>query len=96
MDHMKIRWTRLFTQNLDSARLYIMGEEPQAALNVLKRILGTLDILSTFPEAGKVSKQKVGTRQMIVSHTPFIIAYRIHNDAVELLALWHQSQKWPS
>ncbi len=91
---MKIRWTRPFAQNLESARQYIMLEDPKAALNVLKRILGSLDTLSTFPEAGKVSKQKEGTRQMVVPNTPFVIAYRIHNNAVELLALWHQAQKW--
>lgn len=93
---MKIRWTQPFTQNLEAARLYIMAEDPNAALKVLQHILGTLDTLSRFPEAGKASKQKIGTRQIVVPNTPFVIAYRIHNEAIELLALWHHAQKWPS
>jgi toxin ParE1/3/4 len=92
---MKIRWTRPFTQNLESARLYIMADDANAALTVLKRILGTIDTLASLPEAGKASKQKPGTRHIVVTHTPFIITYRIHNNTVELLALWHQAQKWP-
>lgn len=91
---MNIRWTKPFTQNLESARLYIMAEDPQAAASVLKRILGTLNTLSLFPESGKENKQKIGTRHIPIPKTPFVIAYRIKNNTVELLALWHQSQKW--
>ena len=91
---MNIRWTKPFTQNLESARLYITSEDPHAALTVLKRILGTLDTLSRFPEAGKESKQKAGIRQMLVPNTPFVISYRINSNTVELLALWHHAQKW--
>lgn len=89
---MNIRWTKPFTQNLESARLYIAAEDPKAALVVL---MGTIDTLARFPEAGKGSNQVIGTRQILVPNTPFLISYRIKNNTVELLALWHHAQKWP-
>ena len=37
----------------------------------------------------------VGTRELVIPSTPFIIPYRIEGELLELLAVLHGRQKWP-
>jgi plasmid stabilization system protein ParE len=36
-----------------------------------------------------------GTSELVVDGTPFIVAYRIRDETVEILAVLHSSRKWP-
>jgi toxin ParE1/3/4 len=37
----------------------------------------------------------VGTRELVVQGTPFIVAYRVGRAEVEILAVMHAGRKWP-
>ncbi len=37
----------------------------------------------------------LGTRELVVSETPYVIPYRVRQDRLELLAVFHGRQKWP-
>jgi toxin ParE1/3/4 len=37
-----------------------------------------------------------GTRELIVSDTPYIIPYRVRANAVEILRVFHAAGKWPN
>jgi toxin ParE1/3/4 len=37
----------------------------------------------------------VGTRELIVPDTPYIIPYRVRGERLELIAVFHGRQKWP-
>jgi toxin ParE1/3/4 len=41
--------------------------------------------------AGRV----LGTRELAVSGTPFLIPYRVRGERLELIAEFHGRQKWP-
>jgi plasmid stabilization system protein ParE len=41
--------------------------------------------------SGRVS----GTRELVISNTPFIAAYAIDHDRIVILALYHRAQQWP-
>lgn len=36
-----------------------------------------------------------GTREMVISRTPYFVAYRIAGDDVEILAVLHGAWRWP-
>jgi toxin ParE1/3/4 len=36
-----------------------------------------------------------GTREFVVTDTPFIVAYRVRDDRVEVLAVFHGARLWP-
>jgi toxin ParE1/3/4 len=36
-----------------------------------------------------------GTRELVVSDTPFILPYRVRDSAVEILAVFHGARQWP-
>jgi plasmid stabilization system protein ParE len=36
-----------------------------------------------------------GTRELVISNTPFIAAYAIDQDRIVVLAVYHGAQQWP-
>ncbi|MGO4728142.1 MULTISPECIES: type II toxin-antitoxin system RelE/ParE family toxin [unclassified Inquilinus] len=35
------------------------------------------------------------TRELVVNHTPYVVAYRIDESAVTILRVMHGARKWP-
>jgi len=36
-----------------------------------------------------------GTRELVIVGTPYIVPYRVENDAVQIITVLHGAQKWP-
>ena len=53
-----------------------------------------VDILLQHPQIGRLGRSQ-GTRELVISRTPFIVVYRIKGKRIELLRLLQGSQKWP-
>lgn len=70
---------------------YIEADSPQAAIDVDERIRTRVAGLALFPEMGRVGRI-IGTRELVISSTPYIAAYRIAGEAVRVL---HGAQQWP-
>jgi toxin ParE1/3/4 len=90
----KVRWTRLATADLNSAYDHVAAENPSAAARLRDRIENGVAILARHPSAGRIGRIQ-GTRELVVTGTPFIVPYRIRKGQVELLALIHGSRRWP-
>lgn len=91
---MKVVWSRRAVQHLVALRAYIAKESEQNAAVVAKRILEVIDVLQTQPEMGRPGRI-LGTRELVIPDTPFIIPYRLRNGRLELIAVFHGRQKWP-
>jgi toxin ParE1/3/4 len=73
---------------------YIEADSPRAAASVDDRIRACVDNLKRFPEMGRPGRIE-GTRELVISRTPYIAAYRIAGDTVRILRLLHGAQQWP-
>lgn len=73
---------------------YIAQENANAAYNVLIKIKATADSLSRHPEIGR-SGRVFGTREIVISDLPYILAYQITDRDIRILAVMHTSRKWP-
>jgi toxin ParE1/3/4 len=92
---MKIVWTRRASRHLRAAYDYWARESSRAAANsMLGRIFSAVELLESYPEAGR-SGRIPGTRELVIVPTPFLIAYRIRSGKIEILALLHGARKWP-
>lgn len=76
--------------DLQNIRDYIGKENPSAASRVAIQIIAACDRLEYLPERGRPGIVP-GTRE-IVSCWPYTIVYRILNQNVEILRIWHMSQ----
>jgi toxin ParE1/3/4 len=90
-----VRYTRQALADLDEAREFIAQERPAAAATIAQRIRQAVSGLSQFPDRGRLGRV-AGTRELVISGSPFIVAYRISNGHVDVLAILHGSRQWPS
>ena len=91
---MKVVWSRKAVQHLVVLREYIAKDSEQSAALVATRILDAIELLQTQPEMGRPGRV-VGTRELVIPDTPYIIPYRIRNERLELIAVFHGRQRWP-
>jgi toxin ParE1/3/4 len=76
------------------ARAYFANDNPPAAERQVGRIVAAVNGLRQFPEIGRPGR-RVGTRELVVNRTPYIVAYRLRGDGVEVLRVLHGRRRWP-
>ena len=91
---MKIVWSRRAIRHLASLREYIAKDSERNAALVADRILEAVNLLEGHPEMGRPGRI-LGTRELVVPNTPYIIPYRVRRERLELIAVFHGRQKWP-
>ncbi|MEI9813956.1 MAG: type II toxin-antitoxin system RelE/ParE family toxin [Acidobacteriota bacterium] len=92
---MNVIWSRRAIQHLVSLRSYIAKDSEQNAALVANRILDSIELLQTQPAMGRLGRA-LGTRELVIPNTPYMIPYRVRRDRLELIAVFHGHQKWPS
>lgn len=95
MAGVKLRYTRQALADLDEAGTYIALDRPGAAARVAARIQDAIAELRRFPEIGHPGRVP-GTRELVVTGTPFRVAYRVAGNEVSILAILHGALRWPS
>jgi len=83
---MKLRFTLRATQDLVDIAEYIRERNPDAALRVRAAILGSLQGLVLFPEAGRRQKLE-GVRKLITRKYSYIAYYTLDEAAGEIVIL---------
>ncbi len=89
---MRVRWLRTALANLDAEAEYIAEDNPAAAGRVVLRILRAVDLLKKNPAMGRAGRV-VGTRELVVAGTPYIVPYRVRGEALEILRVFHAARK---
>ena len=81
---------------LDSRRVreHIRQFNPLAAQKTVGRIEKAAEQLSRFPAVGRVGEVP-GTRELVITGTPYFLVYRAHGDRLEILRVFHSKQQWP-
>jgi len=92
---MRVVWSGRAIRHLVWLREYIEKDSEQNAALVAKRILEAVDSLRSHPERGRPGSI-VGTRELVVVGTPYVIPYRVRRGQLELIAVFHGRQKWPA
>lgn len=81
---MKVRWLLKAVNDLEDLHEYIAVDDPNAASRQLELILNAVARLSENTSMGRPGRVK-GTRELVIPKTPYIAAYRIKGDIVEIL-----------
>jgi len=91
---MKIRWLDIAVDDLEDIADYIAQDNPAAAKRMVARLWDAVKNLAEHPEAGRPGRV-YGTRELIVSMTPFIVPYRIVESEIQVLRVLHGARQWP-
>ena len=92
---MKIIWSPRAIRHLVALRRHIAKDSEQNAALVAERILAAVDLLETQPSLGRPGRV-IGTRELVVPNTSYIIPYRVKQERLELIAIFHGRRRWPA
>jgi toxin ParE1/3/4 len=92
---MNILWSPEAIQDLISLRAYIAEESPASARRIVTCILQSVEnLLPDNPHMGRPGRVP-GTRELVIPRTPYIVPYRLLDEAIQILRVYHSSRRWP-
>ena len=80
---MHVKWLEVALDSLIAEAEFILEDSTAAAERTVAAILGAAENLKRFPALGRPGRV-AGTRELVVSGTPYIVPYRVRGDTVEL------------
>ncbi len=92
---MKLVWFKRAVWDLRLVQSYIAQEDPQAAWKTVNKIKDKVSLLMEQPGIGRLGRVP-NTRELIIDHTPYILPYRVRDNKIEILRVFHTSRKWPN
>ena len=83
---MKLRWTQRAVADVEEISDYLLSVSPTSWERLVTRIEAVTEYLLQFPRMGKMGLVS-GTREFVLSGTPYIIAFRVREDVVQVLSI---------
>lgn len=91
---MRLRWLSLAIADLVALRAFIAKDNPAAATEVARRIRHAVELLHGQVGMGRPGRVE-GTKELVISGTPYIVPYRVKNGEIQVLRVLHGARRWP-
>jgi toxin ParE1/3/4 len=91
---MRITWTSPARRELDAIGEFIGRHNKAAADRVVTCVLDQVEQLTDLPYIGRPGRVE-GTRELVITTTPYIVPYRVRDHQIEVLSVIHGARKWP-
>jgi addiction module RelE/StbE family toxin len=88
------RFSERAIRSLTSIRNHVAKDSPESASRVVGAIVEAALRLEQFPLSGRPGRIR-GTRELVVPGLPYIIPYRVVDEAVLISSVIHTSRSWP-
>jgi len=88
---LQIRWTSQASRDLDNIEVFITQD---SAARTVVDIIAAVEQLRKFPALGRPGRL-VGTRELVIVEKPYFVPYRVKNNSIEIIAVFHTSRQWP-
>ena len=92
---MEIRWSIPAAEDLERICAWIERDNAEAARGVAQTIYDGCAQLKDFPNMGRASHRLSGWRELMFPPLPYIVVYRVKQDAIEISRIFHGAQNWP-
>lgn len=91
---MRLEWLPQALLDFEEIVEYIAEDNPVAAIKQGDEIERQAVALLDNRLMGRTGRVR-GTREKVVVNTPYIIAYRVKKDAIQILRVLHGARMWP-
>jgi toxin ParE1/3/4 len=88
---MRIVWTDQANSDLREQIRYIAARDRDAAKRQRARVHEAVSNLRDTPRIGRPGSLE-GTRELVISGTPYIVVYALMNDVIEIYHCYHARQ----
>jgi len=90
----RIRWTPAAARNLQNVSDYLKENHPQYRLATLRKVYALIQSLKEWPYRGRIGRED-GTRELVFSPLPYVVIYRLKDQNIEVLRIYHTVQNRP-
>jgi toxin ParE1/3/4 len=87
----RLRWTPAAADDLQTIHDYLALHHPEYRETTIRNLYTSIAELKQFPYKGREGREQ-GTLELLFSPLPYVGVYRIRNDAVEILRIYHGAQ----
>ena len=91
---MRVGWSRDAGRDRDSIFAFIAADNLSAATANDHKIAAIEARLAQYAHSGRRGRLR-GTRELVITGTPFIAVYRVGDDEITILRVLHGAQQWP-
>jgi plasmid stabilization system protein ParE len=88
---MPVRWTPAAALDLQSINDYLKDHHPHFREATIRKLYGAIQSLKEWPHLGRVGREE-GTRELLFSPLPYVAVYRVNQDSIEVLRIYHGAQ----
>jgi addiction module RelE/StbE family toxin len=91
---MRLRWTPAAADDLEAIGDYLARHLPTFAQSTILEIYQAILTLRSTPYRGRAGREE-GTRELVLPRLPYIVVYRVRENDVEILHIYHGAQHRP-
>jgi toxin ParE1/3/4 len=91
---MRIRWTPAATADLQHISDYLKEHHPRYRQPTMRKLYEAVRALKQWPQRGRIGREE-GTRELLFSPMPYVVVYRVTEQSVEVLRIYHTAQDRP-
>jgi toxin ParE1/3/4 len=89
----RIKWLRSALLDLDEIEAYIAEDSSAVAVDVVVKIIKAVSFLGEQQGIGRAGRVP-GTKELVIPGLPYIVPYRVKEEVVQVLRVYHTSRKW--
>ena len=91
---MRIRWTPAAAADLEQIGDYLKDRHPQHRQPTVRKLYEAIRSLKEWPHGGRLGRED-GTRELLFPPLPYIAVYRVKEQSIEVLRIYHAAQDRP-
>ena len=88
---MRIRWTPVAADDLQGISDYLKDHHPQYRQATIRKVYAAIQSLREWPHSGRAGREE-GTRELSFPPLPYVAVYRVREQSVEILRIYHGAQ----
>ena len=91
---MRIRWTPAAAADLQGISDYLKEHHPRYRDPTMRKLYGIIRELKQWPARGRPGRED-GTREILFPPTPYVAVYRMKEQTIEVIRIYHAAQSRP-
>jgi toxin ParE1/3/4 len=88
---MRIRWTPAAAADLQRISDYLSDHHPNYREATIRKVYASIQSLKQWRHLGRVGREE-GTRELAFPPLPYIAVYRVREQSIEVLRIYHGAQ----
>ena len=88
---MRIRWTPAAAADLQQISDYLGLQRPHYRQSTVRKVYAGIESLRRSPSRGRVGREE-GTRELVLPPLPYVVLYRVREQTIEVLRIYHTAQ----